>query len=48
MKIYKSFVLMLIAAPMLAVVPTGAAPLRVDINTEGRADMRTVGWENWF
>jgi hypothetical protein len=25
-----------------------AAPLRVDINdSEGRADMRSVGWENW-
>jgi len=24
-----------------------AAPLRVDINSEGRADMRTIGWENW-
>jgi len=22
-------------------------PLRVDINSEGRADMRTTGWENW-
>ena len=21
--------------------------MRVDINSEGRADMRTVGWENW-
>ena len=27
-------------------IPTAAAPLRVDINSEGRADMRTVGWEN--
>ena len=25
-----------------------AAPLRVDINSEGRADMRTEGWENWL
>ena len=25
----------------------GGAPLRVDINSEGRADMRTAGWENW-
>ena len=24
-----------------------AIPLRVDINSEGRSDMRTVGWENW-
>jgi len=42
-----SFALMLTAAPLLAAVPTGATPLRVDINSEGRADMRTVGWENW-
>jgi cellulose-binding protein len=34
-------------ATSLATVPTGAAPLRVDINSEERADMRTVGWENW-
>jgi hypothetical protein len=28
-------------------VPLEATPLRVDINSEGRSDMRTVGWENW-
>ncbi len=28
-------------------VPLEANPLRVDINSEGRSDMRTVGWENW-
>ena len=45
--ICKSFALLLTAAPLLAAVPTGATPLRVDINSEDRADMRTVGWENW-
>lgn len=25
-----------------------AAPLRVDINSQSRADMRTEGWENWI
>ena len=25
----------------------GAGPLRVDINSEGRTDMRTMGWKNW-
>jgi len=47
MQIHKSFALLLTAAPLLAAVPTGAVPLRVDINSAGRADMRTVGWENW-
>ena len=42
-----SLALLLIATSLLAVVPAGRAPLRVDINSEGRADMRTVGWENW-
>jgi len=27
--------------------PASAGSLRVDINSEDRADMRTVGWENW-
>ena len=27
--------------------PASAGPLRVDINSEDRADMRTIGWENW-
>jgi hypothetical protein len=22
-------------------------PLRADINSENRSDMRTIGWENW-
>lgn len=30
-----------------AAVPTSVTPLRVDINSEDRADMRTVGWDNW-
>ena len=29
-----------------AAAPT-SQPLRVDINSEGRRDMRTVGWHNW-
>jgi hypothetical protein len=32
----------------LAAVPARSAPLRVDINSGGRTDMRTVGWENWL
>lgn len=34
---------------LLAVASAGstADSLRVDINSEGRADMRTIGWENW-
>jgi len=47
MQIHKSLALLLTAASLLATAPTGAAPLRVDINSEGRADMRTVGWDNW-
>ena len=47
MQIYKSFALLLTAVSLLATVPAGATPLRIDINSEGRADMRTVGWENW-
>lgn len=47
MQIYKSIALLLTAAPLLAAGPTSATPLRVDINSEGRADMRTVGWHNW-
>jgi hypothetical protein len=35
------------AAWLLAAAPAGAAPLRVDTNSEGRADMRMVGGENW-
>mgnify|MGYP000209318881 CR=1 FL=1 len=27
--------------------PLKASPLRVDINSEGRSDMRTIAWENW-
>ena len=42
-----TLLLLLTAGPLLAAVPTGATPLRVDINSEGRADMRTIGWENW-
>jgi len=34
-------------ASLLAATPGSPAPLRVDINSEDRADMRTVGWENW-
>ena len=26
---------------------SGAVPLCVDINSEGRSDMRTIGWKNW-
>ena len=37
-------------APLLVVgvMSIDAAPLRVDINSEGRSDMRTGGWENWM
>ena len=40
--------LMLSLATILshAAAPT-SQPLRVDINSEGRRDMRTVGWNNW-
>lgn len=31
----------------IAAVPSVTNPLYVDINSEGRGDMRTVGWENW-
>ena len=41
-----ALLLPLTTMPLLAAVPV-RAPLRVDINSEGRADMRTVGWENW-
>ena len=43
MKPYRSFTLLLFVGALFA----DAAPLRVDINSEGRSDMRTVGWENW-
>lgn len=43
---FRSMVLMVLAT-MLGAVETGATPLRVDINAGSRADMRTVGWENW-
>lgn len=39
--------LTLTAIFLWSAVPASAASLRVDINSEGRADMRTVGWENW-
>ncbi len=32
---------------ILAALPLAAAPLQVDINSSGRKDMRTTGWENW-
>ncbi|MCB1094711.1 MAG: T9SS C-terminal target domain-containing protein [Verrucomicrobiae bacterium] len=32
---------------MLYSAALGAAPLRVDINSGARSDMRTIGWENW-
>ena len=34
-------------ALLLAAHTAGAAPLRVDISANHRADMRTMGWENW-
>ncbi|HUF61492.1 MAG TPA: hypothetical protein VMN36_05405 [Verrucomicrobiales bacterium] len=43
----ESFREILLLFAMLAAAPASAAALRVDINSEGRDDMRTVGWENW-
>ncbi len=41
-------VLLLLAVhPVSAAIATPSRPLRVDINSQGRADMRTVGWYNW-
>jgi hypothetical protein len=42
-EVYLVFTVLIIGHQCLA----GAEPLRVDINSENRADMRTVGWENW-
>ncbi len=47
MNICRSLFLMLTAASLLAATLASAAPLRVDVNSEDRADMCTVGWENW-
>jgi hypothetical protein len=33
---------------LLALTLAGAEPLRVDINADARADMRTAGWVNWL
>ena len=46
MEFYRSIAAAAVAS-QLALASTGAAPLRVDINSEARADMRTPGWENW-
>ncbi|MDB4632268.1 T9SS C-terminal target domain-containing protein [bacterium] len=43
MKRYVFLTFLLVANVLFADV----APLRVDINSEGRSDMRTIGWENW-
>lgn len=51
MAIYKCFLLLILSIavrPLLAQLPPGSNSLRVDINADDRADMRTVGWENWF
>jgi hypothetical protein len=45
MRLFKTLGLLL--TPFL-LTTAPAAPLRVDINSEGRGDMRTVGWENWL
>jgi len=37
----------LVAIQLFGSTVISAAPLRVDINSGGRADMRTPGWENW-
>lgn len=42
----KSLAIELIVVVLLA-VPVCALPLRVDINSENRQDMRTIGWDNW-
>ena len=47
MSICSSLFPVLAAASLLAAIPASAARLRVDINSENRADMCTVGWENW-
>lgn len=31
----------------MTIVQQNVKPLRVDINSENRMDMRTIGWENW-
>lgn len=41
-----SLMLSLSTALLHADAPT-SEPLRVDINSEGRRDMRTIGWQNW-
>ena len=49
MKIYialASLILSFATTLLHAAAPAGQ-PLRVDINSEGRGDMRTVGWQNW-
>ena len=44
---FKLFVHFLIVIA-IAAISSGANPLRVDINSTTRADMCTVGWENWL
>ncbi len=50
---FVSFLFALVATPLTsaaaetATAASDATPLRVDINADGRADMRTIGWENW-
>jgi hypothetical protein len=39
--------LYLLTGVLLLAAPMRAESLRVDINSEGRADLRTVGWQNW-
>ena len=46
MQVTKS-IAMLLTAASLAAAATGATTIRVDINCDGRADMRTAGWQNW-
>ena len=41
MRFLVTFILFFVAGVL------NAEPMRVDINSEGRSDMRTVGWENW-
>jgi hypothetical protein len=48
MNVHQSITLLLVtAAPLLCALPANSAPLRIDINSDNRADMRTAGWENW-
>jgi hypothetical protein len=43
----QKFFRLLISVFLAGSAAFGSTPLRVDINADGRADMRTLGWDNW-